>query len=104
MHSRAAVASGDIKQYYDYVSVLSICMWLVRNKCNLKDVGAFAAVQSLPAIALSIAGKTYTHRYRGKTLLTGTRLAGHCARCEASEFSRSMSAGTATFIRGRCKE
>ena len=80
MHSKAVVASGDIKQYFDYVNVLSIAHWLVKHFYKLQDIAALVSIQCLPSITLSIAGREFVHRFRGSGLVTGTRVAVQLAR------------------------
>jgi len=75
-HSRGAIASSDIRRFYDNVPVLSIAHFLISEGCCHALVCAILLIQLFPTVFLYLLGNVCKLNIRTAGCTTGSRLAG----------------------------
>ena len=76
MKSKAAIATSDIRRFYDSIDLIKIASFLLRNGFDPGTVAACVRCQMLPCVSLLCLGLTTTVDHRASGALTGSRLAG----------------------------
>ena len=56
LHSRGAIATADIRRYYDSINMVRFASFLIRKGCPLPLAIACLRVQMLPQVCLAVLG------------------------------------------------